>query len=297
MKRVLGAAALGGGLLALSAGAAGAQEASAEVRVCADGRVLSGLLGSCSSSGASITARAGRGDTATGVRVRARVPGTADADVSIGTRRSRPAAGQASTTRPRPVRADVDASAETSPRPRADASASLARRARPLLDLDGTVSLAGVGLLGSSPFTLAGDMARSNLPPAGDLTLDDPTGDTPAGIGIGTDTSTGGIIAAPPGTTSPGGTDGGDGPGSSTGTSEVPGTQGLPPGSGGAAGADGSVTTSAPPRPAVAGSGALPFTGAAGDLLGLVAFALLIAGALVVRATRPAAATEGGDDR
>ena len=54
MKRAIGAAALSGGLLALSAGAASAQDVSAdvsarlgrptsaEVRVCADGRVLSG---------------------------------------------------------------------------------------------------------------------------------------------------------------------------------------------------------------------------------------------------------------
>ncbi|HEV3399513.1 MAG TPA: hypothetical protein VG693_09510, partial [Actinomycetes bacterium] len=114
------------------------------------------------------------------------------------------------------------------------------------------------------------------------------------GVNTGTDTSTGGIIAPPPGTTSPGGTEGSGGPGSSTGTSGVPGTQGLTPGSGGA---DGSVTTFARLRPSVAGSGALPFTGATSDLLALFAFALLAAGALVVRATRPAAATEGGDGR
>ena len=50
-------------------------------------------------------------------------------------------------------------------------------------------------------------------------------------------------------------------------------------------------------RPSIAGSGALAFTGAASDLLALAAFGLLVAGALVVRATRPAAAREGGDDR
>jgi hypothetical protein len=53
----------------------------------------------------------------------------------------------------------------------------------------------------------------------------------------------------------------------------------------------------APVRPSVAGSGALPFTGATSDLLAIAAFGLLIAGALVVRATRPAAAREGGGDR
>jgi hypothetical protein len=121
--------------------------------------------------------------------------------------------------------------------------------------------------------------------------------DTGIGVDIGLDTgsesSTGGIIAPPPGTTSSGGT-GADGtPGSSTGTSGIPGTLGLAPGSGGA---DSSVTSFAPLRPSVAGFGALPFTAAASDLLALAAFGLLVAGALVVRATRPAA-REGGDDR
>jgi len=63
MKRAIGAAALGGGLLALSAGAASAQDVaadvsaclgrptSAEVRVCADGRVLSRLGGSSPAAG------------------------------------------------------------------------------------------------------------------------------------------------------------------------------------------------------------------------------------------------------
>ena len=303
MKRAIGAAALGGGLLALSAGAASAQDVaadvsarlgrptSAEVGVCADGRVLSGLVGSCRGSGTSASAEAGRATRSTGIRARVRVPGTAQADVSLGTRRSA-ASGQASAA-PRSPSATADASADTSPR--ADASARLSRRAGRLLDLDATASLAGVGLLGSSPFTLVGDPATDNLLPTGELTLDDLTGEAPAGIGVntGTDTSTGGIIAPPPGTTSPDGT-GGEAPSSSTGTSGIPGTLGLTPGSGGA---DSSATSFAPRRPSVAGSGGLPFTGAASDLLALVAFGLLVAGALVVRATRPAAAREGGDDR
>ena len=181
MKRAIGAAALGGGLLALSAGAASAQDVSAdvsanlgrstsaEVRVCADGRVLSGLLGSCGGSGTSGTVR----------RARARVPRAAQADVSIGTRRSRSTA-----PRPRSTRSDADASAATSPRPRADASASLTRRAGRLYDLDLTASLAGIGLLGSSPFTLTGDPATDNLLPTGELTLDGLSGEAPAGIGV-----------------------------------------------------------------------------------------------------------------
>src|SRR5829696_900262 len=194
MKRAIGAAALTGGLLALSAGAASAQDVTADVsadlgrptsaqaRVCADGPVLSGLLGRCSGSGTSASAQAG----SSGIRVRARVPGTARADVSVGASRSRPsgtASGQASATqRSRSASADASASADTSPR--ADAEASLARRTARLLDLDTTVSLAGVGLLGSSPFTLAGDPATANLLPIGELTLDGLTGEAPARIGV-----------------------------------------------------------------------------------------------------------------
>ena len=127
-----------------------------------------------------------------------------------------------------------------------------------------------------------------------------------ASVSCGT-TSSGGITAPPPGTADPTpgrtdttGTDGTPGttgtsgiPGT-TGTSGIPGTVGLTPGSGGS---DGSATSLSPLRPSVAGSGGLPFTGAASDLLAVAALALLIAGALVVRATRPAAATEGGGDR
>src|SRR5829696_8073797 len=177
MKRAIGAAALTGGLLALSAGAASAQDVTADVsadlgrptsaqaRVCADGPVLSGLLGRCSGSGTSASARA---------------------DVSVGARGSRAsgtASGQASATqRSRSASADASASADTSPR--ADAEASLARRTARLLDLATTVSLAGVGLLCSSPFTLAGDPATANLLPIGELTLDGLTGEAPAGIGV-----------------------------------------------------------------------------------------------------------------
>jgi hypothetical protein len=185
MKRAIGAAALGGSLLALGAGAASAQEVaadasarlgrptSAEVRVCADGRVLSRLLGSCSGQSAtSATVRAGDG-----TRARVRVPRTASAAASVVTRRSRPAAsasGQASAaTRPRAATAD------------ADAAASLSRPgAGRLLDLRPLASLAGVGLLGSSPFTLVGDPASASLLPVGGLTLDDPAAETPAGIGV-----------------------------------------------------------------------------------------------------------------
>ncbi|HKP98822.1 MAG TPA: hypothetical protein VJ735_00700, partial [Actinomycetes bacterium] len=157
-----------------------------------------------------------------------------------------------------------------------------------------TVSCNSVGLLGDASSSCG---ASTNPSPDPGTTGTDTGIDTGIGVDIGvntgTDTSTGGIIAPPPGTTSAGGTDG-EGPSSSTGTSGIPGTLGLTPGSGDA---DGSATSFAPLRRSVAGSGALPFTGAASDLLALVAFGLLVGGALVVRATRPAAAREGGDDR
>ena len=185
MKRAIGVAALGGGLLALSAGAASAQQASAdvrlgrptsaEVRVCADG--LSRLVGSCSSSArTSATVRAGRNSDGTGgVRASARVPGLASADVSLGTRRSRPrtvASGQVSSV---PRSAAAQAAADTSPRARANL----------LVDLRPLASAAGVGLLGSSPFTLVGDPATGTLLPTGELSLlDGAAGGAPAGIGV-----------------------------------------------------------------------------------------------------------------
>jgi hypothetical protein len=484
MKRALGVAVLGGGLLALNAASASAQEVSAdvsarlgrptsaEVRVCADGRVLSGLLGSCTSSGGtSVTVRAGRdSDGSSGVRARAQVPRLASADVSVGTRRSRPratASGQASATPARAATADAAVAADTSPRAGADATATLSE---PLLDLRlldsrPLASFAGVGLLGSSPFTLAGDPATDGLLAIGDLLPEGLTGEAPAGIGVletgpiasgnqagvdvgdvspsapvtvcgngvgvlgdasascgasqapttgagstgsagtsagtggtagdplladlasgnrvdagigdvspsapvtvcgnsvgalgdasascganqqasgggatqpsgggggsattdgsgnqagvgvgdvsasvpvtacgngigllgdasagcGADTSTGGIIAPPPVTTGPDGT-------SDTGTSGIPGTVGLTPGTGGGPGDP--ITTFAPLRPFApssgSGAGVLPFTGAGSDLLAVLAGGLLGMGALVVGATRPDAAREGGDDR
>jgi hypothetical protein len=203
MKRAIGVAALGGALLALGVGTASAQEVSAdvsarvdrstsaEVRVCADGRVLSRLVGSCSgqagSRRTSATVQAGRSSGSGGIRVRARVPRLASAGVSVGTGSSRlstTASGQASATTRR-ARADAAAAADTSPAASADAVASLSRpRARRLLDLDAVASLAGVGLLGSSPFTLVGDPATDNLLPTGELTLADLTGEVPAGIGV-----------------------------------------------------------------------------------------------------------------
>jgi hypothetical protein len=203
MKRAIGVAALGGGLLAFSAGAASAQEVSAdvsarvgrstsaEVRVCADGRVLSRLLGRCGgqsgSRGTSASVQAGRGsDDSSGVRARVRVPRAASSDVSVGTRRSRPraaASGQASVA-PRPPAATAGAAPDTSPLARASATADLAAADGRLLDPGPLASPAGAGVLGSSPFTLVGDPAADNLLPIGELTLDGLTGEAPAGIGV-----------------------------------------------------------------------------------------------------------------
>ena len=103
MKRAIGVAALGGGLLAFSAGAASAQETaadasaqigrstSAQVRVCSDGRVLSRLVGSCSQGGSSGSVQASRdSDRSAGIQARARVPRVASADVSVEAGRNRP---------------------------------------------------------------------------------------------------------------------------------------------------------------------------------------------------------------
>ncbi|HTE70522.1 MAG TPA: hypothetical protein VK942_17480, partial [Actinomycetes bacterium] len=190
MKRAIGVAALGGGLLAFSAGAASAQETaadasaqigrstSAQVRVCSDGRVLSRLLGSCSQGGSSGSVQASRdSDRSAGIRARARVPRVASADVSVGAGRNRPrttASGHAAMTRR--AEAGADAAAHTSPKGRASATADLSRSGR-LLAVDSLASLAGVGLLGSSPFTLAGDPAADSLLPSGSLT---PVGPAPA---------------------------------------------------------------------------------------------------------------------
>jgi len=309
MKRAIGVAALGGGLLAFSAGAASAQETSADasarigrstsaqVRVCSDGRVLSRLLGSCSQGGSSGSVQASRGsDRSAGIQARARVPRVASADVSVGAGRNRPrttASGHAAMTQR--AEAGADAAADTSPRGQAGATADLSRSGR-LLAVDSLASLAGVGLLGSSPFTLAGDPAADSLLPSGSSPT--PVGPAPA-IDLLTsnqDTSTDGTTAPAPGQagqTATTGTTGTTGQTGTTGTPGQTGTTGLTPGtSGGPAGA---IPAFAPLRPLVSAGRALAFTGAASDLLATMAVALLAAGALFLRAARPAAVREGGD--
>jgi hypothetical protein len=130
-KRAIGVAALAGGLLALGAGTASADEASTkasvrvgsaptvEVRLCGGGAALSGLLGRCGG-------QAGSGSDGTTVQAgathaRVRVPGLGSARGSLETRPNRPWAtvsGQARIIRPAGLAPSVaaDVAADTSPR-------------------------------------------------------------------------------------------------------------------------------------------------------------------------------------
>jgi hypothetical protein len=137
-KRAIGVAALAGGLLALGAGTASADEAStrasvrvgsaptAEVRLCADGVVLSGLLGRCGGQAGSgsdgTTVQAG----ATNARVRV---SAGPARASLETRPSRRGAavsGQVRISRPAGLAPSVnaDVAADTSPRARVEVEAA-----------------------------------------------------------------------------------------------------------------------------------------------------------------------------
>ncbi|HEU4397148.1 MAG TPA: hypothetical protein VFU54_04825, partial [Actinomycetota bacterium] len=126
-KRAIGVAALAGGLLALGAGTASAEEAStsasvrigsaptAEVRLCGGGAALSGLLGRCGgqagSDSGSTTVQAGDN------RVRVQVPGVGSAGGRLATRPQATVSGRA-TVDPAPS-ATAEVAADTSPRVRA----------------------------------------------------------------------------------------------------------------------------------------------------------------------------------
>ena len=198
IKRVIGAAVLGGGLLVLGSGAASAEPASAEVsagagdgrigvRVCGGGTVLSGLLGRCGGQGGSdsdgSSAGAQADDRSAGVR--GRVADLASAEVAAARRSSRPRAALSArldlTPRNRVAEAAAAAAADSSPDAQADARAALADRLERLLDLRLRrleSRLAGIGLLESGSFDLADDLAStvasltpaSDTPPASDDT-------------------------------------------------------------------------------------------------------------------------------
>ena len=325
-------AALGGGLLALGAGTASAQEVSAdisarvgrstsaEVRVCADGRVLSRLVGSCSGQASSrrtsVTVQAVRAGASSGSGgIRARVP-----PAGIGRRLGRDQAQPAQRHRVRPYLGhDQAGPGRRHRRGGQPVPAARPAAARPWPgDEPGRGGPARV-----EPFTLVGDPAADNLLPTGELPLADLTGEARPGsaspksgqiasgnqVGVdvgdvppsvpvtvcgngagvlgdvsascGSDTSTDGIIAPPPATIRRGRVT--PAPQAPRGRRQhrhlrhpglTPGTSGL-----------------------TAGSGALPFTGAASDLLAVLGAGLLAVGFLVVRAPRPDTATKGGGDR
>ena len=320
MKRAIGVAALGGGLLAFSAGAASAQETaadasaqigrstSAQVRVCSDGRMLSRLLGSCSQGGSSGSVQANRGsDRSARIQARARVPRVASGDVSVGAGRNRP---RTTPVGPAPAIDPLTSSARaldslTGSAPALDLLTGSALA--PALDLltGSTPVPAGIGVLGSGPIG-SGNQVDAGI---GSISPSVPVaacgngvgllGDASASCGANQDTSTDGTTAPPPGTagqTATTGTIGTPGQTGTTGTSGTPGqtgTTGVTPGtSGDPAGA---IPAFAPLRPLVSAGRALAFTGAASDLLATMAVALLAAGALFLRAARPAGVREGGD--
>jgi hypothetical protein len=155
-KRAIGVAALAGGLLALGAGTASAEEAStgasvrvgaaptAEVRLCGGGATLSGALGRCGG-------QAGSGSDSTTVRVdgsnvRVRVSGLGSARGSLETRPSRSRAtvsGRA--TIPRHARLAADVSADNNPR--ASVEAEVANPSARALDPVGPSAAAKVAIM------------------------------------------------------------------------------------------------------------------------------------------------------
>lgn len=158
-KRAIGVAALAGGLLALGAGTASADEAStrasvrvgsaptAEVRPCGGG-ALSGLLGRCGG-------QAGSDSDSTTVQVgdnhaRVRVSGLGSARGSLETRPSRPGAavsGQATITRPAGLAPSVAADVAADTSPRASVAAEVAMPSARHLDPAGQSATAKVAIM------------------------------------------------------------------------------------------------------------------------------------------------------
>ena len=159
-KRAIGVAALAGGLLALGAGTASADEAStrasvragsaatAEVRLCGDGVALSGLLGRCGGQAGSdsdgTTVQAGAN------HARVRVSGLGPARGSLETRPSRPRAtvsGQATIMRPAGLAPSVAADVAADTSPRASVAAEVAMPSARNLDSAGQSATAKVAIM------------------------------------------------------------------------------------------------------------------------------------------------------
>jgi hypothetical protein len=188
-KRAIGVAALAGGLLALGAGAASADEAStrasvrigsaptAEVRLCG-GAALSGLLGRCGgqagSDSDSTTVQAGNN------HVRVRVSGLGSARGSLETRptRSRATVSGQTTITP-PARLAADLAAHTSPRASVTADAAVPS-ARPL-DLAGPSATAKVAIM------LAREGMTDSVDAAATVDLASPPATADAVITVGRD--------------------------------------------------------------------------------------------------------------
>jgi hypothetical protein len=191
-KRAIGVAALAGGLLALGAGTAGAEEAStrasvrigaaptAEVRLCGGGAAPSGLLGRCGG-------QAGSGSDGTTVRVggnnvRVRVSGLGSAGGSLEPRPSRPRAtvsGRAAI--PRHARLAADVSADDNPGAGVTAGVATPSAAAKVAIMlaregmgDGLDATATVDLAGPAAATVDANLALGGAGAAADVNVTDP---------------------------------------------------------------------------------------------------------------------------
>jgi len=191
-KRAIGVAALAGGLLALGAGTASADEAStgasvrvgsaptAEVRLCGDGVGLSGLLGRCGG-------QAGSDSDSTTVQVgdnhaRVRVSGLGSARGSLETRPDGPRAtvsGQATITRPAGLAPSVAADVAADTSPRASVAAEVAMPSARHLDPAGQSATAKVAIMLAREGTADGEDATATV----DLAVPPATADAAITVG------------------------------------------------------------------------------------------------------------------
>ena len=183
-----------GGLLALGAGTASADEAStrasvragsaptAEVRLCGDGVALSGLLGRCGGQAGSdsdgTTVQAGAN------HARVRVSGLGSARGSLETRPSRPRAtvsGQATIMRPAGLAPSVAADVAADTSPRASVAAGVAMPSARNLDSAGQSATAKVAIMLAREGTADGADATATVD------LADPPATADAAITVGHD--------------------------------------------------------------------------------------------------------------